>query len=122
MADRVGEIKQREIDLLELTHLKGTPIFIGPQNISHMQSEHLEAYVKYGEYLTKIIDTPKYVSLHPSDGSIQYIKEFYEGESQDRVLVAVRTSRNGKLFARTLFVMSETKWAHYTEKGYIKEY
>lgn len=122
MADKVGEIKQREIDLLGLSQLNGTSIFIGQPNIRHMQADHAKDYEKYGRYLEEIINSPKYVSLHPSDGSIQYIKEFYEEGSSDRVLVAVRTSKSGKLFARTLFVMSEAKWTHYNEKGYIKEY
>lgn len=122
MADKIGEIKQREIDLLGLSLPAGTPIYIGPQNIKHMKQRHPADYAKYGQQVNDIIDSPTYVSLHPSDGSIQYIKEFHESGTDNRVLVAVRAVPNGDLFTRTLFVMSEDKWVNYNAKGYILVY
>lgn len=121
-AEVVGKIKNREIDLLGLTFTEGTAILSGPQNLRHMQDEHPEDYRKYGHHLKDIIASPDYVSLHPKDKSIQYIKEFFEDGAGDRVLVAVRTTQKGICFARTLFVMSEEKWKHYNAKGYIKKY
>jgi hypothetical protein len=122
MATQVGEIKQREIDLLGLTLPVGTPIIRGQQNISHMESTHPQDYAKYGHLLERIIEVPKYVSLHPSDGSIQYICEFVDENTNEKVLVAVRATKSGAIFARTLFVMSQEKWDHYNANGYIKEY
>lgn len=122
MAAEVGKLKKREIELLKLSYSEGTPILSGSQNIEHMKKEHPEDYRKYGHYLQEIIESPDYVSLHPHDKSIQYIKEFFDEESSDRVLVAVRATNRGILFARTLFVMSEDKWFSYNENGYIKNY
>lgn len=122
MAKKVGEIKQREVDLLGLSLPVGTHIFCGQQNINHMVSKHPNDYKKYGHLLELIISKPKYVSLHPSDGSIQYIGEFIDKETHERVLVAVRATKSGHIFARTLFVMSQEKWIHYNKNGYIKEY
>jgi hypothetical protein len=122
MANMVGSIKQREIDLLGLAHSVGTTILIGPQNINHMMDTHPTDYAKYGHHLVDIINNPKYVSLHPTDGSIQYIKEYHDNGTDERVLVAVRVTQSGMLFARTLYVMSDEKWVHYNEKGYIKVY
>jgi hypothetical protein len=122
MAKKIGEIKQREIDLLGLSLPVGTAILCGEQNIDHMKAEHADDYAKYGHHLESIIESPKYVSLHPTDGSIQYIQEFNDASTGDRVLVAVRAAKSGKFFARTLFVMSQEKWEHYNAKGYIKVY
>jgi len=120
LAEKVGEIKQREIDLLGLSVPTGTPIFCGRQNVCHMIAKHGSDYASFGHLLEEIILCPNYVSLHPSDGSIQYIKEI---ESvRKRVLVAVRISVSVNYFARTLFIMSEEKWHHYKTKGYLKVY
>lgn len=122
MASIVGHIKQREITLLGLSVSAGTPILCGQQNIDHMVAEHPGDFAKYGHLLNQIINSPKYVSLHPSDGSIQYIQEYIDQTTTERVLVAVRASGSGKLFSRTIFVMSQDKWDHYDAKGYIKIY
>ncbi|REE54710.1 hypothetical protein A8990_1823 [Paenibacillus taihuensis] len=120
---KIGEIKQREIDLLGLTESAGTPIFSGQQNIDHMRLSHPNDYAKYGHLVEAIIAAPKYVSLNPNDGSIQYICEYpQDGSDDERVLVAVRAARSGRFFARTLFVMSEDKWDNYNNNGYIKVY
>lgn len=120
--NRIGTVKKREIELLGLPYSEGSDILCGSQNVNHMQNQHPLDFQKYGHYLQNIIESPDYVSLHPQDQSIQYIKEFYEDGANDRVLVAVRTARSRALFARTLFIMSEDKWSHYNARGYIKAY
>lgn len=116
MKTAIGEVSQQVIDLLGLAITPGTEIYFGETNREHMQRNHPEDYKQYGHRLKEILEQPDYVSLHPGNGSIQYIKEL-----DDRVMVAVRISENGLLFARTLFVMSESKWNSYTRKGYIKK-
>jgi hypothetical protein len=64
-------------------YVPGLPIFLGQQNIDHMLSEHPHDYTIYAAHITSIILNPDYVSLHPDNGSIQYIKEM-----NDRVLMA----------------------------------
>jgi DNA-binding response OmpR family regulator len=90
---------------------------VNQQNIDHMLSEHPHDYTKYAAHITSIILNPDYVSLHPDNGSIQYIKEM-----NDRVLVAIRLTGAGKLFTRTLFIMSQEKWDSYMRNGHIKSY
>lgn len=73
-----------------------------------------------GGYIKDIIRKPTYVAKNPNQGSIEYIKEFREND--EFVLVAVRISTKGTLFAKTLFVMSERKKNIYLNKGYAKKY
>ncbi len=114
MTKVVGELTKPIIDLLEEPYLPAK-IMLGEKNLEHMQKEHPEDFLKYGDQLEEILRSPDYVSLHPKDKSIQFIKEL-----DDRVMVAVRLSKKGQLFARTLFVMSSEKWESYNRKGYIK--
>jgi hypothetical protein len=116
VAQQIGVLSARTIALLGLPLKPNTPILIGDRNIEHMKKEHPEDFDKYSMHIDGIIANPHYVAPHP-DGSIQYIKEF-----DDRVLVAVRTTTRGKLFARTLFVMSDVKWDKYLNGGYINKY
>lgn len=76
--------------------------------------------INIGKDIKNIIKNPTYVAKNPNQGSIEYIKEYIiDGKF---VLVAVRTSSKGIMFARTLFVMSERKKNIYLSKGYAKKY
>ncbi|GMK49136.1 hypothetical protein PghCCS26_62660 [Paenibacillus glycanilyticus] len=121
MSSQIGTIKPREITLLKLSIAPGTPIYCGEPNIQHMKDEHPEDYAKYGHLLADIIQSPDYVATH-KNGAIQYIKEFTEQNSKDKVLVAVRATGRGTYFSRTLFVMSEEKWDKYCDGGHVMEY
>lgn len=113
---QIGQLEPEIIALLGLTTVSpGQPILVGQSNIEHMESQHPADYAQYGTYLNDIVQNPDYVSLHPNDGSIQFIKEF-----PDRVMVAVRATQKGTLIARSLFTMSTEKWDSYTLKGAIK--
>ncbi len=50
----------------------------------------------------------------------EYIKEYKV--NNEYVLVAVRISNSGNLFARTLFTMTDRKKNIYLNKGYAKKY
>ncbi|MCL5289689.1 MAG: PBECR2 nuclease fold domain-containing protein [Bacillota bacterium] len=113
----VGKIDQRIIDLLELSIPVDTPIFLGKTNIDHMHKEHPEDYKKYFSELGNIIASPDYVTKHPKKDSIEYIKVF-----DGYVLVAVRISNKGKLFAKTIFKMSNEKIEKYQKKNVLKKY
>lgn len=73
-----------------------------------------------GKYLKDIVQKPTYVAKNPKQGSIEYIKEY--SIDNNFVLVAVRTTQAGKMFARTLFVMTERKINTYLKNGYAKKY
>ena len=73
-----------------------------------------------GKYMKDIIRKPTYVAKNPKQGSIEYIKEY--SIDKNFVLVAVRTTQTGKMFARTLFVMTERKINTNLKNGYAKKY
>lgn len=113
---QIATLEDRVIQALDLNLKAGAPIYVGQKNIEHMNDEHPEHYAKYGDQLAEIISSPTYVSKNPTKGSIEYIKE-YTDENNDHVLVAVRATGSGTLFARTLFVMTEEKVDKYRAKG-----
>lgn len=111
---KIGTVNKKVIQLLNLKYKEECPIYIGENNIKHMQKEHPEDYNLYGKYIKDIINNPTYVAKNPKQESIEYIKEYKVNNKF--VLVAVRTTNNGIMFARTLFVMSERKKNIYLEK------
>lgn len=114
----VGKITQRVIDILGVTNISAnTPILLGPTNIDHMKNTHKDDFEKYFPELENILASPDYVNLHPLDGSIQYIKVFAA-----HVMVGVRVSSKGTVFARTIFEMSEQKVETYRNKNLLKKY
>ena len=110
MKKQIGKINKKVIKLLNLEFSEELPIILGDSNIEHMKRQHLEDYIKYG----------KYVAKNPNQGSIEYIKE-YKMENEF-VLVAVRISNKGTMFAKTLFKMTEQKKNIYLKNGYAKKY
>ena len=65
------------------------------------ESDKVQDYEKYGKDISKIIENPTYVARNPTQGSIEYIKEYKI--NNEFVLVAVRISNKGTMFAKTLF-------------------
>lgn len=117
----VGRLTREVIDLLGLKNLKPASILIGPTNISHMQSEHPDDFDQLFECLPIVISDPTYVGLHPNGKSIEYIRIFYERDGEI-VLVAVRVSNQGTLFARSLYTITHQKLQSYLAAGTVKEY
>jgi hypothetical protein len=116
----VGKLVKEIIDLLGLEYPEGSQILCGEANKTHMKSEHPEDFEKYGDKIEEIINSPDYVAKHPKKDSIEYIK-VYKTNDNDYVLVAVRASGKGTLFARTLFVMDKEKVEKYRQKNAFKE-
>ena len=116
----IGKINWRVIKLLNLDYKEEIPIVLGDSNIIHMKNKHYDDYKKYGADMEKIISNPTYVAKNPKQDSIEYIKEYKI--NNEFVLVAVRISNNGNMFARTLFIMSNRKKNMYLKKGYVKKY
>lgn len=84
-----------------------------------MQTSHPEAFAKYGSELTNILASPDYVGQNPSDGSIEYVKEFItDGEY---VKVAVRLSGSDRYFARSLYILNNSRVKNFIEKGTLKK-
>lgn len=119
MQKTVGSISQNVIQLLGLHADAGTPIYLGESNVQHMIQRHPDDYLKYGERIPDILNSPDYVGMNPSDGSIEYVKEFLiEGEY---VKVAVRISGTGKYYARSLYVLNPNRVRNFVAKGTLKQ-
>ena len=119
MNKKVGKLSKKVIALLDL-QCNEMPIFLGDANIQHMRNKHNDDYIKYGKYISDIINNPTYVAKNPKQGSVEYIKEYKI--NNEFVLVAVRLSNKGKWFAKTMFVMTERKKNIYLNNGYAKKY
>lgn len=119
----VGKLTKKVIDTFGLTFTENQPILCGETNRQHMQEEHPEDYEAYGDKIEEIINNPDFIAKHPKkkNSSIEYIKLF-KNESDEYVLVAVRASGGGTLFARTLFVMDSEKVDKYNEKNALFPY
>ncbi len=117
----VGQITQNVINTFSVNLAEGQPIFCGESNKNHMKSEHPEDFEKYGDKIEDIIRNPDFIAKHPKKDSIEYIK-IYKDHNDDHVLVAVRATGSGTLFARTLFVMDSEKVKKYTLVGALKPY
>ena len=109
----VGEISEAISCALGL-EMQLRTVLIGPSNITHMQQKHPEVFQQYFEVLPQIIKDPDYVGKHPSKGSIEFIKVF-----DQCILVAVRASRSGKLFVRSMYEIAEEKLFSYLKSGTI---
>lgn len=120
MNKQIGKVNKRVIKLLDLDYDEELPIILGDTNIEHMKREHLEDYNKYGKDIEEIIKNPTYVARNPNQGSIEYIKEYKI--DNEFILVAVRISNKGTMFAKTLFKMTERKINIYLKNGYAKKY
>ena len=107
MKKQIGIVNKKVIQLLDLKYTKELPIIIGESNLAHMQKEHPKDFEKYGNNIEDIINNPTYVALNPNQNSIEYIKEYKIDD--EFVLVAVRVTNNGTMFARTLFVLTDRK-------------
>ena len=120
MNKQIGKVNKRVIELLDLDYDEELPIILGNANIEHMKREHLDDYSKYGKDIEEILENPTYVAKNPNQGSIEYIKEYKI--DNEFILVAVRISNKGTMFAKTLFKMTERKINIYLKNGYAKKY
>lgn len=119
----VGLINQNIIDLLNLPETDiGKQIMYGESNEAHMKSRHFDDFNKYGSQIELIIAEPDYVYSDSSKNSVEFVKQFYDVNTCEHVLVAVRATGSGTFFARTLFVMSDEKVNSYKERGFLKPY
>ena len=115
----VGQVNEQVEKLLSLSNIKDRNIYFSPSNLEHMKTSHPEDFEKYGSKLSKILSIPDYVGQNPSDGSIEYVKEFFvEGEY---VKVAVRLSGSDKYFARSMYVLNRNRVERFIAKGTLKK-
>lgn len=120
MSEEVGRLSARVIELLSLPLREDQPIYVGASNIAHMESRHPVDYARYGKYIPDILSCPDYVGTNPTDGSIEYVKEFCI--DNEFVKVAVRLSGGGTLYARSLYVLNHNRVMNFIRKGTLKKF
>jgi len=118
-AEKIGEISENVKTALKLDLAVGTPIYVGPSNIAHMEREHPIEYERFFGFLPEIISAPDFVGINPKDGSIEYIKTFPTNDLQ-YLKLAVRVSKDNFLFARSLYEILERTVKSRAEKGTLK--
>lgn len=111
----VGYICEKVIALLNLKIQDNTPIYLGETNKEHMKKKHPHEYSKYFDEISNIIMSPDYVAINPKDESVEFVKEF--NLSNEHVKIAVRISKSGKFFARSLYVLNPSRVANFISKG-----
>lgn len=116
----VGTLSDKVIKEFNLTYELEQEIYCGEDNKQHMMDKHPEDFDKYGDKLEEIINNPDYIAKHPKKDSIEFVKEFKVDD--DYVLVAVRATGSGVLFARTLFIMDDEKVKKYRNKNALIPY
>lgn len=115
----VGIVTEHVEKLLGITVPGDRRIYLGQTNLAHMQSSHPADFAKYGTELINILAYPDYVGQNPSDGSIEYVKEFVtDGEY---VKVAVRLAQSDRFYARSLYVLNSSRVKNYIAKGTLKK-
>lgn len=114
----IGIINEKIITLLGLQIEANTPIMIGASNIEHMKNKHPDDYNKYKDEIKNILDNPDYIGCNPSDGSIEYVKEYLI--DNEYVKVAVRVSSKNKYYARTIYTLNNNRVINYIAKGTLK--
>jgi len=111
---QIGAFNEKHLPFLPAGCVTGTPILIGESNIDHIIDRHPEDYQRYGQHLEIIIALPDYLGSNPNDGSIRYVKEF-----DKYVHVGVRVTVKGNYFARSLYVITDTKLQNYVKQGHL---
>lgn len=114
----VGYLKTEWAKLIGLNIVDDTPIYLGQSNIDHMISRHPKDYAKYGEQIELILSEPDYIGQNKKDNSIEIVKEFFI--DNEFVKVAIRISRKGNMFARTLYILNSNRVYNFISKGTLK--
>jgi len=112
----IGYIDRRIIDLLDLDINENTPIYISESNIKHIREFHSDAYMNYYDDLPGIIKNPDYVGIAGvAIPSIEYIKQYKVND--EYVNVAVRATKGGVYYIRSMFRIEEGRINDYLKKG-----
>ncbi len=118
MRKQVGTITKDVITLLNLDAIEGTPVYISDSNIEHMKASHPDDYMRYGCDIENILFNPDYVGRNKNDDSIEFVKEYVE--NGEYVKVAVRVSLKNMYYARTLYVLNNSRVKNFIKKGTLK--
>lgn len=97
-------------------------IIFWKDRVKHTQ-KHLNDFTSNDEYnycfknIPSIISDPDYISIHPKDHSISFIKDYKSHTS-----VAVRVSSTGKMSYRTMYPLRDSQLNNYLKNGRAWKY
>jgi hypothetical protein len=112
MVEKIGEFSAEVIELLNLDIPTGTAILVGESNTDHMKRRHPEDFRKYYGRIGKILDSPDFAGINPSDNSVEFIKAFGK-----HVKVAVRIAHDGEYYARSLYSITSKRVSNFVADG-----
>ena len=115
----VGQISPKIESLLGLPTPLDRNIYLGASNLQHMKTSHPEDFAKYGTDMITILAYPDYVGQNPSDGSIEFVKEYKV--DNEYVKVAVRLSASDRFYARSLYILNNNRVNNFIAKGTLKK-
>lgn len=120
----LGRLPQTHIDFIEekcpdyIGRLSpNTDIIFWKDRIKHTEQHRDDfisdiAYQNCFENIPDIIQHPDYISVHPKDHSITFIKEL-----STHISVAIRVSPNGGLAFRTMYPITDAQLQNYINKN-----
>jgi hypothetical protein len=80
-----------------------------------MKSSHPEVFEKYGKDLEKILLEPDYIGVNQKDNSIEFVREYII--DNEYVKVAVRVSNKGTFYARSMYLLNNSRVKNFIAKG-----
>lgn len=125
----IGKLSKKIVDfIIDLSpNLKGIisseqDILFWKARVNHIQRHKKdfasdEEYEKCFSEIPLIIKNPDYISIHPTDGSVSFIKD-YSGHTS----VAIKISSNGTMSFRTMYPLRNSQLNNYIETGRAKKY
>ena len=116
---KVGTVTAHVAQLLGISLSPDRSIYLGPSNLAHMQTAHPADFARYGAELDNILAHPDYVGQNPTDGSIEYVKEYLV--NGEYVKVAVRLAKTNRFYARSLYILNNNRVQNYIAKGTLKK-
>ena len=116
--EKLGVIGTDIVEKFNLSVSPDTPIYIGLNNRIHMENNHGDIYREYSDCMGEIIKFPDYVGVNPHDSSLEYYKSY--GDITLHIKLAVRPTKSGVYFAKTMYDINEHSLKSYLEKGRVK--
>lgn len=112
---KIGELTQDVIDILKLDR-KPCNIVMWAERLKYTEKhkfnfDTIEEYEEAMRNIPNIIQNPDYIGLHPTDNSIQYIKQINR-----LMLVGVRIRPEGEISYRTAYPITESQLKDYIRK------
>lgn len=97
-------------------------ILFWKDRIAHVE-RHRKDFITTAEYdycfrhIPQILHNPDYISVHPKNNSISFIKDL-----SSHVSIAIRIAPGGKLSFRTMYPLMDAQLSHYIDLGHAWKY